>query len=270
MKKQISLKIINPSPDKATTLVIEANNFNLWFNEHHILNDVAVCFYKNKINCIVGPSGSGKSTLIRSVNRINDDTEGFYFEGTIQFNGENIYKKEVDAIKLRKEIGMVFQKPCIFPKSIAQNVLFGIQHLIKLSKQERTQIVEDNLRAVSLWKEVCHRLNEKANSLSVGQQQRLCIARTLAVNPKVILLDEPTSSLDPVSTHAIEDLMLKLKSEYTLVFVTHDILQAKRVSDHLIFMCNGQIVEQGPKEKLFNNPENEQTRDYLRDEYCEC
>jgi len=270
MKKQSTLKIVKPVTETEEPAVIEANNFNVWFNEHHVLNNISVRFYRNKINCIVGPSGSGKSTLIRSINRLNDDAEGVYCEGTIQFNGEDIYEKRTDENKLRKEIGMVFQKPCIFPKSICQNVLFGIEHLRKLSKQERAQIVEDNLKAVSLWKEVSHRLNEKAFTLSIGQQQRLCIARTLAVNPKIIVLDEPTSSLDPVSTRAIEDLMLKLKSEYTIVFVTHDILQAKRVSDHLIFMCNGQIIEQGPKEKLFNAPENEQTRNYLRAEYCEC
>ena len=270
MKEKTSLKIIPSVSGIESTAVIEAKDFNVWFHEHHVLNDISVSFYQNQINCIVGPSGSGKSTLIRSINRLNDDAEGVYFKGTIQFNRRNIYQKGVDETSLRKEIGMVFQKPCIFPKSISQNVLFGIQHLRKLSKQEKAQIVEDNLKAVSLWKEVSHRLNKKADTLSIGQQQRLCIARTLAVNPEVIVLDEPTSSLDPVSTRAIEDLMLKLKKEYTLVFVTHDILQAKRISDHLIFMCNGQIIEQGPKEKLFNTPENEQTRNYLRDEYCEC
>lgn len=270
MKKETSLQGIEPAPGEKTTAVIEADHFNLWFYEHHVLTDISVSLYQNKINCIVGPSGSGKSTLIRSINRINDGTEGMHFEGRIQFKGKNIYEKGLEVTDLRKEIGMVFQKPCIFPKSISQNVLFGIQHLGKLSKQERARLVENSLKAVSLWKEVCHRLNEKADTLSIGQQQRLCIARTLAVNPKVIVLDEPTSSLDPVSTRAIEGLMLKLKREYTFVFVTHDILQAKRVSDHLIFMCNGKIIEQGSKEKLFSDPDKEKTRDYLRDAYCEC
>jgi phosphate transport system ATP-binding protein len=270
MKKQPFLKMIKSVPNIASTTIIDAKNFNVWFHEHHVLNDVSVGFQENQINCIVGPSGSGKSTLIRSINRLNDTAEGVFFKGAIEFNGKNIYHKSVDETSLRKEIGMVFQKPCIFPKSISQNVLFGIQHLRKLSKLEKMQIVEETLTAVSLWKEVSHRLNEKADTLSIGQQQRLCIARTLAVNPEVIVLDEPTSSLDPVSTRAIEDLMLTLKEEYTLVFVTHDILQAKRISDHLIFMCNGQVIEQGSKEQLFNSPKEEQTRSYLIDEYCEC
>ena len=165
---------------------------------------------------------------------------------------------------------MVFQKPCIFPRSIRDNVLFGVQHVRKLSRQAKAQIVEDNLRAVALWKEVCHRLGDRADTLSIGQQQRLCIARTLALNPEVIVLAEPTSSLDPVSTRAIEALMLKLKNDYTLVFVTHDILQARRISDHLVFVCDGKIIEQGSRAKLFDNPEKQQTREYLLDEYCDC
>jgi len=270
MKKLTDSHIIDPAPCCKTVPVIEVIDYNVWFRDYHILNDICVSFIKNKINCIVGPSGSGKSTLIRGINRINDDAEEFTSKGLIQLNGQNIYAKELDITKLRTQIGMVFQKPCVFPKSIAQNVLFGIEHLRKLSKHEKLQIVEDNLKAASLWQEVSYRLNDKANSLSIGQQQRLCIARTLAVNPEVLLLDEPTASLDPVSTRAIDMLRLNLKKEYTIVFVTHDILQAKRISDYLVFMCNGQVLEHGHKEKLFNNADNEQTSKYLSDEYCIC
>jgi phosphate transport system ATP-binding protein len=270
MRKKIYPNTTKQVPAYEAAAAIEVNNFHVWFQEYHVLNDICVSFTRHKINCIVGPSGSGKSTLIRSINRINDDVEGFIARGDILFNGTNLYDNGADLTRLRTRIGMVFQKPCVFPKSISQNVLFGIQHQRKLSKQERSQIVEDNLKATSLWKEVSHRLHDKASSLSIGQQQRLCIARTLAVNPEVILLDEPTASLDPVSTYAIEALMLSLKKEYTIVFVTHDILQAKRISDYLIFMCDGRIMEQGSKEKLIANPANEQTRRYLRDEYCEC
>jgi len=270
MNRSTVLKIIQPAPAGEPLPVVEAQNFNVWFSDAHILNNVCVSFGEHQINCIIGPSGSGKSTLIRSINRINDEVEGFTPEGTILLDNKNIYDKSVDVNRLRREIGIVFQKPCVFPKSICDNVLFGLPRSRKMPRREKLQIVERNLKAVSLWREVSHRLNDRAHSLSIGQQQRLCIARTLTVNPRVILLDEPTSSLDPVSTRAIEDLMLKLKEEYTIIFVTHDILQAKRISDKLIFMCNGQIIEQGSKDKLFTNPEKKQTWNYLNNEYCEC
>lgn len=270
MTSQPALKMIQPVTLRQSRPVIEAKHFHVWFGEHHILQDISVRFCSNRINCIVGPSGGGKSTLIRSINRLNDEVEGAVLEGEISFDGKNVYDRDVDETQLRKKIGMVFQKPCIFPKSIRDNVLFGIQHLRKISKQEKARIVEDNLRAVSLWKEVCHRLGDRADTLSIGQQQRLCIARTLALNPEVLMLDEPTSSLDPVSTRAIEELMLQLKAEYTLIFVTHDILQAKRISDHLVFVCNGKIIEQGTKDKLFDHPDQQQTWEYLHEEYCDC
>jgi len=270
MNAQTSLKLLPSCSAKTKAIALNTKNFNVWIKEHHILNDVSVSFHKNQINCIIGPSGSGKSTLIRSFNRINDGIEGLTTQGSIEFNGANIYEKAINVTHLRTRIGMVFQKPCVFPKSISQNVLFGIQHLKKLAKHERMKLVENKLKATSLWKEVSHRLNDKAHSLSMGQQQRLCIARTLAINPEIILLDEPTSSLDPVSTLAVETLMMELKKQYTIVLVTHNILQAKRIADHLIFMCNGEVIEQGSKEKLFNRPKQEQTKHYLKDEFCEC
>jgi len=250
--------------------IIEFKNFQVWIKENHILNNIDLNIPKNEITCIIGPSGSGKSTLIRSINRINDEVSGIDIRGEILFNGLSINEKNTDVAQLRTQIGMVFQKPCIFPKSIKENVLFGIQHLKKISKLEKLQIVEENLKAVSLWKEVAHRLNDKAISLSIGQQQRLCIARTLAIKPEVILLDEPTSSLDPVSTRAIEDMMVKLKEDYTIVFVTHNIKQAKRIADNLVFICDGKIIEQGSSSRIFSCPTNPQTKAYLTDEYCDC
>lgn len=250
--------------------IIEFKNFQVWINENHILNNIDLSIPKNEITCIIGPSGSGKSTLIRSINRINDEISGINTQGEILFNGFSINKKNTDVAQLRTQIGMVFQKPCIFPKSIKENVIFGIQHLKRLSKLEKLQIAEENLKAVSLWKEVAHRLNDKAISLSIGQQQRLCIARTLAIKPEVILLDEPTSSLDPLSTRAIEDMMVRLKKDYTIVFVTHNLKQAKRIADNLVFICEGKLIEQGAASKIFSCPSNPQTKAYLTDEYCDC
>ncbi len=270
MKNSAALRVVGQDTASEITAAVEINDFHVWFDEAPVLRGISLALQKHRINCIIGPSGSGKSTLIRSLNRMNDDVEGYSFKGSIHFDGEPILRKSVNVATLRTDIGMVFQKPCVFPKSIAENVLFGVQYVKKLSRQERLHLVEANLKAVSLWKEVSHRLHDRAGSLSIGQQQRLCIARTLAVKPKVILLDEPTSSLDPVSTRAIEDLMLELRQEYTIVFVTHNIQQAQRVADQLVFMCNGGVIEQGPKQKLFGNPENEQTRKYLNEEYCDC
>ena len=249
---------------------LETRNFSAWFDDAPVLNDICVTFNKHQINCIVGPSGGGKSTLIRSINRINDAVEGFATQGEIRFNGVDIYAPAIDATQLRTEIGMVFQKPCVFPKSIVENVLFGLQHLKKLSSRQKHAIIEEKLKAAALWNEVEWRLNDQAATLSIGQQQRLCIARTLAVNPTVMLLDEPTSSLDPVSTRAIEELMMKLRDQYTIIFVTHDILQARRIADKLIFICEGKVIEQGDKEKLFTHPEKKQTWEYLNNAYCKC
>ena len=250
--------------------IITVESLQVWIKDNHILDDISINVPKNKITCIIGPSGSGKSTLIRSINRINDEVEGITTLGNINLNKESILHKNVDVASLRTKIGMVFQKPCVFPKSIKENVLFGVQHLKKLNKLEKMQIVEENLKTASLWKEVSHRLDDKAISLSIGQQQRLCIARTLAVKPEVILLDEPTSALDPLSTRAIEEMMVQLKENFTIVFVTHNIQQAKRIADNLIFTCDGKVIEQGIASELFSCAQNPETRAYLKDEYCAC
>jgi phosphate transport system ATP-binding protein len=248
---------------------IQIRQFNAWFGRIQVLKNINLQFNRHQINCIIGPSGSGKSTLIRSINRINDDISSFKCQGEILFNGNNIFAdRNVTAI--RKQLGMVFQKPCVFPNSIRENVLFGLQFNKVLSQQQRQTVLENKLKAVALWGEVKQRLDAPATELSLGQQQRLCIARTLAVDPQVLLLDEPTSSLGPVSNRAIEDLMLQLKDRYTIIFVTHNILQAKRIADRLIFMCDTQVIEQGDKERLFKNPAQQQTWDYLNNEYCFC
>jgi phosphate transport system ATP-binding protein len=268
MIKKPALKLVAAAEPDAIA-AIRAEKFNVWFHDTHVLKNISASFSKGSINCIVGPSGGGKSTFIRSINRINDGIDGFVIQGDLFFKGRNIYAAGTDVTQIRKAVGIVFQKPCVFPKSISENALFGLQPL-RITKLEKLQIVEKQLKAVSLWNEVSHRLNDPAISLSIGQQQRLCIARTLAIDPEVILLDEPTSALDPVSTRAIEELMVKLKDHYTLVFVTHNIQQAKRIADRLIFICDGQIIEQGDKGKMFNHPDHERTRIYLQDEYCEC
>ncbi|MBT3603693.1 MAG: phosphate ABC transporter ATP-binding protein [Candidatus Latescibacteria bacterium] len=264
----VSLGLVRPEPELEG--MVTAQDLQVWFGRTHVLRGITAEFQAHCINGIVGPSGSGKSTLIRCLNRMNDEVAGHKLDGRVVVAGADVYAKENDVVSLRKAVGMVFQKPCVFPKSIAENVVFGVQHQRTLDKYEKVQIVEDNLKAVALWDEVRHRLDDSAGSLSLGQQQRLCLARTLAVKPRVILLDEPTSSLDPVSARAIEDLMVTLKQEYTLILVTHNIQQARRVADHLVFMCDGKVIEQGAKALLFNNPQHEQTRKYLQEEYCEC
>lgn len=266
MNQTAPLKVYRPDASAA----IEMRDFNAWFADAHILRNIRLSFRENRITCLVGPSGSGKSTLIRSINRINDDVSNYSCTGEIQLSNENILAAGNDVAKLRTRVGMVFQKPCVFPTSIAGNVLFGIRHLQKLSRPEKQTIVEENLRAAALWKEVKHRLQDKASSLSLGQQQRLCIARTLAVKPDIILLDEPTASLDPVSSRAIEDLMRSLKEKYTIVFVSHNIQQARRVADDLAFLCAGKLIEYGSSQQLFSNPTQEKTGKYLNEEFCDC
>lgn len=249
--------------------VMEIEKVNVWINNTQILNNITTTIDANTITTIIGPSGAGKSTFVRTLNRINDTIPEYKFSGEIKYNKENIYGANQNVYTLRKQIGMIFQKPCVFPKSITENVLFGID-LSKKSKQEKDKIVEEKLKAVHLWNEVQERLNEKASNLSVGQQQRLCIARALAVNPDVIIMDEPTSSLDPISTLKLEQLIVLLKKKYTIILVTHNIDQAKRVSDNIIFMCNGKIVEQGSKDQIMRNPKNKQTQDYVSWNTCNC
>lgn len=254
------LKVVD---SKSEHYAIRLYNYNVWFGDNHVLNNINLAIKNNATTCLIGPSGSGKSTLLRSINRINDVDNKVMLKGEILYNNKSILDKQTDLVELRTKIGMVFQKPCVFPMSIKDNVLFGIKHHKNIDAVESAELVEKYLKQVSLWDEVKHRLNDQANSLSIGQQQRLCIARTLAVEPQVLLMDEPTSSLDPVSTKAIEDLVIELSNKYTILFVTHNINQAKRIANQIVFISNGVIVEQGDVKAFFEAPKLEQTISYI-------
>lgn len=242
---------------------IETHDLNVYFNEAHILNDINMKIPKNAVTSLIGPSGCGKSTFIRTLNRMNDLIDGFKKEGDVLLDGEDIYDPKVDVVELRKKIGMVFQKANPFPKSIFDNVAYGLRIHGITDKDRIEKKVEKSLKAAALWDEVKHKLDKSAMGLSGGQQQRLCIARTIAVSPEVILMDEPCSALDPISTTKIEDLIHKLKKDYTIIIVTHNMQQATRVSKYTSFFLNGEIVESGPTEKLFMEPEDKRTEDYI-------
>ena len=242
---------------------IEVENLNVYFEDAHILKDINIKIPKNTVTSLIGPSGCGKSTFIRTLNRMNDLISGFRKEGSIFLDGKEIYEPGVDVVELRKKVGMVFQKPNPFPKSILDNVAYGLKvHGIN-DKDVVEERVEESLKSAALWDEVKDKLDKSAMGLSGGQQQRLCIARTIAIEPEVILMDEPCSALDPISTTKIEDLIHKLKKEYTIVIVTHNMQQATRVSKHTAFFLHGEIVESGRTDKLFMEPEDKRTEDYI-------
>lgn len=250
--------------------VVEFKNTSLYYGRGRILKGVDLAFDKNKVTCVIGPSGSGKSTMLRTINRMNDLIPDFHFTGEVLFNNKDIYGKGVPVHRLRQDIGMVFQKPCIFPGSIHDNVLFGVRHLGSKKKSDFPFIVEETLKSVSLWKEVKEKLQRPALELSEGQQQRLSIARALAVNPKVLLMDEPTSSLDHKSSEAVEELVRRLKSSLTIIMVTHKLEQAKKVADDVVFICEGVVCESGRAEKFFKEPRESTTRSYINhDSYRE-
>ena len=242
---------------------IKIENASLYYGTTSVFSQITHQFVSKAVTSIIGPSGTGKSTLLRTFNRMNDQIQLFKAEGTILVGGQNIYTNNLDVYALRQRVGIVFQKPCIFPKSIYENVIFGIKRLQPDKKKNFSELVEQALLKVSLWTEVKDRLNEPGISLSQGQQQRLALARTLILEPDILLMDEPTSSLDPISARAIEDLILSLKKNHTIILVTHNISQAKRVSDETIFVCGGEICEAGPTEKLLEKPCCQETRDYL-------
>lgn len=241
------------------------NNLNLSIDGNHILKDVNLTIPNNKIICIVGPSGCGKSTLLKTLNRLIDDTEGVKYDGEILIRNKNLLSATgSDLIELRRRIGLVPQRPCPLPMSIYDNVAYGPKiHGLCKTKAEYNETVRHYLELVGLWDEVKDRLNEPARKLSIGQQQRLCLARSLAVRPDFILADEATSALDPVSSKKIEDMFLKLKEDYTIIMVTHTLRQARRIADHAIFIYFGEIIEQGDAKELFNNPKEELTKKYL-------
>ncbi len=242
---------------------IEVENLNVYFDELQVLKDVSLKISKNMVTALIGPSGCGKSTFIRTLNRMNDLIDTFRMNGTVLLDGGDIYNPKVDVVDLRKKVGMVFQKPNPFPKSIFDNVAYGLQVHGISDKDVLTEKVEESLKAAALWEEVKNKLDKSALGLSGGQQQRLCIARTIAVEPEVILMDEPCSALDPISTTKIEDLIHKLKKDYTIIIVTHNMQQATRVSKHTAFFLHGEIVESGSTDKIFIEPSDKRTEDYI-------
>lgn len=243
--------------------IIEAKDLCLWYGESQALKNINIEIPKNKITALIGPSGCGKSTFLKTINRMNDLIQSVKISGELRYNNKNIFDKDIDVNELRKEIGMVFQKPNPFPMSIYDNVAYGPRtHGIK-SRVKLNEIVEKSLRDAAIWDEVKDRLKKNALGMSGGQQQRLCIARALAVEPKVLLMDEPTSALDPISTSKIEELALKLKEKYTIIMVTHNMQQAVRVSDKTAFFLLGELVEFGNTQKVFSTPTSKRTEDYI-------
>ena len=242
-------------------IVIE--HLNLWYGSFQALKDINLRLPANEITAFIGPSGCGKSTLLKSLNRMNDLVEGCRIEGTVTLDGEDIFSRKMDVNLLRKRVGMVFQKPNPFPMSIYDNVAYGPRTHGVRSRVKLDEIVEKSLRGAAIWDEVKDRLKKSALGMSGGQQQRLCIARALAVEPEVLLMDEPTSALDPISSSRIEELAMELKKDYTIVMVTHNMQQAARISDKTAFFLLGDMVEFGPTEKIFSMPQDRRTEDYI-------
>lgn len=242
--------------------IISAKNLNLWYGKNQALKNINLSIPEKEITALIGPSGCGKSTFLKSLNRMNDLVEDCHIEGEITFGGTDIYKS-IDVNELRKHIGMVFQKPNPFPMSIYDNIAYGPRIHGTKSKAKLDEIVERSLRQAAIWDECKDRLKKSALGMSGGQQQRLCIARALAVEPEILLMDEPTSALDPISTSKIEELVLELKEKYTIVMVTHNMQQAVRVADNTAFFLLGEVIEFDKTEKLFSTPDDKRTEDYI-------
>ncbi|PIR00411.1 MAG: phosphate ABC transporter ATP-binding protein [Nitrospinae bacterium CG11_big_fil_rev_8_21_14_0_20_45_15] len=242
---------------------LEFINVEITYNGKPVLRDLSYNFCKSAVTCILGPSGSGKTTLLRSLSRLNDRIRGFKVRGEVWVAGEEIYFNGVDVYHLRRKVGMIFQSPCIFPASVYENVIFGFKYHHPERKKEYPKIAERYLKEAYLWDEVKDRLHKPAQNLSQGQQQRLSIARTLAVEPEVLLMDEPTASLDPVSSDAIEKLIFSLKEKRTILLATHNIAQARRIADDIIFLYDGSIWEKGKASDFFERPVKEETRIFL-------
>ena len=248
---------------KAEAIVFDVKKLNLWYGENHALKDIELKIMKNEITAIIGPSGCGKSTFVKTLNRMTDNVSIARTEGEVFYHGKNIFDEDLRVEELRTKVGMVFQKPNPFPKSIFENVVYGPRiHGIK-DKKILMEIAERSLKHAALWDEVKDRLGDNAYGLSGGQQQRLCIARCLAVEPEVILMDEPTSSLDPIATSKIEDLIEDLKKDYTIVIVTHSMQQAARISDKTAFFLMGDLIEMDNTDVIFTNPRDQKTEDYI-------
>lgn len=243
--------------------IISVNDLSLYYGKKKSLNNITMEYYKGEITALIGPSGSGKSTLLRSINRMNDLVPNVTITGSITYQNQNIYGPKMDTVKLRKEIGMVFQQPNPFPFSIYENVVYGLRLNGVKDKMVLDEAVEKSLRDASIWDEVKDKLHQSALGLSGGQQQRVCIARVLAVNPDIILLDEPTSALDPISSGKIEAMLLELKEKYTMIIVTHNMQQASRISDRTAFFLDGDLIEYNKTKNIFLNPTAKQTEDYI-------
>ena len=248
-------------------ICLTVSDLSLYYSENQALNGINMAIPEKMVTSFIGPSGCGKSTLLRCFNRMNDLIDGVAISGSIYLHDEDIYDPEVNVSNLRRRIGMVFQKPNPFPKSIYENVAYGLRIQGIKNRRVLDTAVERSLRAAALWEEVKDRIHETALSLSGGQQQRLVIARAIAIEPEVLLLDEPASALDPISTLKIEELIYELKQEYTIVIVTHNMQQATRVSDYTAFMYLGDLVEFGDTNKIFTNPDKKQTEDYITGRY---
>ncbi|GGK20654.1 phosphate import ATP-binding protein PstB [Caldalkalibacillus thermarum] len=250
-------------PQTATQTIFDVRHLYVWYGEDQALKEITLTIPENQVTAIIGPSGCGKSTFIKTLNRMVELTPNVKVRGEILYRGQNIIDPSYDVVQLRTDVGMVFQKPNPFPKSIYDNIAYGPRiHGIK-NKAQLDEIVEKSLRGAALWDEVKDRLHENAYGLSGGQQQRLCIARCLAIEPDVILMDEPTSALDPISTLKIEELVQELKKNYTIVIVTHNMQQAARISDRTAFFLNGEVVEYDDTNTIFSNPSDQRTEDYI-------
>ena len=249
--------------DNGLTNIISVRNFNFFYGDFQALYDLNLEIPKNNVTALIGPSGCGKTTFLRSINRMNDLIDTSKYEGDIIINGKNIFEPGYDVVELRKKVGMVFQKPNPFPKSIYENIVYAPRLHGLRDKNKLMEIAEKSLKAVALWDEVKDRLHASAMGMSGGQQQRLCIARLLAVEPEVLLMDEPCSALDPISTMKIEELVTELKEKYTIVMVTHNMQQAARVSDYTAFFLTGELIEHDKTDVIFTRPSNQKTEDYI-------
>ncbi|TMN45433.1 phosphate ABC transporter ATP-binding protein PstB [Pseudoalteromonas sp. S2755] len=258
------LDLANLSPELTA---LEIKNLDLYYGDKQALSNVNMLIPKGQVTAFIGPSGCGKSTLLRCINRMNDLVDSCRIEGEINLQGQNIYDKSVDVAALRRNVGMVFQRPNPFPKSIYENVVYGLRLQGIKDKRKLDEVVEKSLRGAALWDEVKDRLHDSAFGLSGGQQQRLVIARSIAIEPEVLLLDEPTSALDPISTLVIEELINDLKNKYTVVIVTHNMQQAARVSDQTAFMYMGELIEYADTNTLFTTPSKKKTEDYITGRY---
>ena len=247
--------------DKGTAILVQ--DLNLWYGDFKALKNVDMDIKKGKITAFIGPSGCGKSTTLKCFNRMNDLVDSCRIEGLIEIDGKDIYKKDIDLVSLRRNVGMVFQSPNPFSKSVYDNIAYGPRLTGTKDKDTLDEIVERSLKSAAIWDEVKDKLDQNALSLSGGQQQRVCIARSLSVNPEIILMDEPTSALDPISTSAIEELMDDLKENYTIVIVTHNMQQAARISDETAFFLTGEVIEMDKTKKIFENPSDKRTEDYI-------